>query len=185
MFLLDFWPLFPNLIVHTLAPGPFPPPVFDCLQYGNKDGKGLEKESRVWHQIDMRGWCPVVIIPKLCDDQPWVHWTTNCIDTVFQTLPSQVLGQDIKRRTLGFLVGHRPPQVYPHVYLTSHTWFFFQVLPLGFCKLQAIKNWKREWSGNEAKPSMHEQSMNHISLKDRSRCYAKSPTARRHFGPLI
>ena len=55
---------------------------------------------------------------RLCVDQPQVKQTTS-----FRTLRSQVLRQDIlrTRRTLRFFVGHRPPHVYPHVYLTSRT----------------------------------------------------------------
>ena len=38
----------------------------------------------------------------------------------------------------------------PHVYLTSRTWLFSKAFPLRFCILQAIKNWKWEWPGNES-----------------------------------
>ena len=63
-------------------------------------------------------------------------------------LQSQVLGQDVTRRTSRFFVGHRPPHVYPHVYLTSRTWLS-QAFPSVFI-LQAIKKWRRERPGNEA-----------------------------------
>ena len=62
----------------------------------------------------MRGVVPFVITHKLCDDQPRLYRTTNYIDTVFQMLPSQVLGQDTTRRTFTW---HRPT----HIYLMSHT----------------------------------------------------------------
>ena len=59
--------------------------------------------------VDVRGRCPIVVTLKLCDDQPRVYGTASCIDTVFQTLPSEVLGQDIMNRTSRFFVGHHPP----------------------------------------------------------------------------
>ena len=59
------------------------------------------------------GRCPIVVIHKLCVDQPRVYHTTSCIDAVFRMLQSQVLGQDITRRTSRFFVGHRPPSRLP------------------------------------------------------------------------
>ena len=47
-------------------------------------------------------------------------------------------------------IGHRPPHVYPPVYLTSHMYSFSQAFPLRFCILQVIKNWRLERPGNEA-----------------------------------
>ena len=42
-------------------------------------------------------------MPDRCNSQ------TSCIDTVFRTLQSRVLGQDITRRTSRFFVRHPPP----------------------------------------------------------------------------
>ena len=36
-----------NCLAVSLVPRPFPPPVFDRLQYTKTEGEGLEKESRV------------------------------------------------------------------------------------------------------------------------------------------
>ena len=83
----------------------------------------------------MRGWCPIVVTHKLCIDQPQVYRTMSCIDVVFWMLQSQVLGQDITRRTLRCFFGHCPP----NIYLTSHTWIFLPGIPPPFCILQAIK----------------------------------------------
>ena len=60
-------------------------------------------------------------------------------------LQSQVLGQDITRRTSRFFVGHRPP----HIYLISRTRFFLLGLPPPFLhtasnqKLEAGTAWER------------------------------------------
>ena len=66
-------------------------------------------------------------------------------------LQSQVLRQDITRRTSRFFVGHRPPHVYPrpHVYLTSRTWLFLPGLPLRFYTV-SDQDWSRERPGNAA-----------------------------------
>ena len=82
---------------------------FDRLQYTINEEK---KESHAWCQVDVRGWCQIVVTHKLCVDQPLVYWTTNCIDAVFRMLQSQVIGQDITRKTSRFFVGHHPPHVY-------------------------------------------------------------------------
>ena len=66
-------------------------------------------------------------------------------------LQSQALGQNIARRTSKFFVGHCPPHVYPHVYLRDS---FSQAFPLCFCIRQAIKNWRQEWPGNEARHAL-------------------------------
>ena len=41
------------------------------------------------------------------------------------------------------------PHVYPHVYLTSCTWLFLPGLPLHFCMLQVIKNWRWKCPWND------------------------------------
>ena len=97
------------------------------------------------------GQCPIIVRNShTLLDQPQVYQTTSCIDAVFRMLQPQVLGQDIARRTSRFFVGHCPPHIYPHVYLTSCTWLFLPGLPPRFCILQAIKSWRQEWPGNEA-----------------------------------
>ena len=93
-----------------------------CLQFliacnmQKQRGKACEIESHVWRQVDVAGVVPNC---QLCIDQPQVYQRMSCIDAVFQTLQSRVLGQDITRRTLTFFVRHRPHHVYPHIYLTS------------------------------------------------------------------
>ena len=62
-------------------------------------------------RVDGR-WCLIVVTHKL-----WIYWprvfqTTSCIDAIFRTLQSQVLRQDITKRTLRFFFGHRPLSVY-------------------------------------------------------------------------
>ena len=59
-----------------------------------------------------------MVVPDRCNSQ------TSCIDTVFRTLQSQVLGQDITRRTSRFFVRHPPPPRLPdvmHVTLSPRT----------------------------------------------------------------
>ena len=55
-------------------------------------------------------------VPDCCSSQS-LHWsvyqTTSCTDASFRMLQSQVLGQDIIRRTLRFFVGHGPPSRLP------------------------------------------------------------------------
>ena len=86
---------------------------FDRLQYKN-GGEGLgERVTCVTSGRREGGRCLIVVIHKLCVDQPRVYHTTSCIDAVFQMLQSQVLGQDITRRTSRFFVGHRPPSRLP------------------------------------------------------------------------
>ena len=63
-------------------------------------------------RVDRWGVVPNCCNYKHCIDQPQVYRTTSCIDAVFPTLQSQVLGQDTTRRTSRFFVGHRPPSVY-------------------------------------------------------------------------
>ena len=110
----------------SLVPRPFPPPVFDRILYAKTEGEGLGE--RVTCVTSGRregrhrgGRCPIVVTHKLCVDQPRVYRTTKCIDTVFRMTHFQVLEQNITGRTSRFFVRHRPPSVYPHVYLTSRT----------------------------------------------------------------
>ena len=67
-------------------------------------------------------------------------------------LQSQVLGQDVIKRTSKFFVGHWPPQIYPHVYLTSYTWLFLPGLPptASDQKLEAGTAWKQGYSSSHA-----------------------------------
>ena len=64
----------------------------------------------------------------------------------------QVLGQNITGRTSRFFVRHRPPSVYPHVYLTSRTCLFLPGLPPPFLhtvcdqKLEAGTAWERGYT---------------------------------------
>ena len=74
------------------------------------EGEGLgERVTCVMSGRREGGRCPIVVIHKLCVDQPRVYHTTSCIDAGFRMLQSQVLGQDITRRTSRFFVGHLPP----------------------------------------------------------------------------
>ena len=105
--------------------------------------------------------CPIVVTHKLCIDQPQVN-QTSCIDAVFLTLQSQVLGQDITRRTSRFFVGHHPPSRLP-LCLPDITHVTLPGLPLPFLhtasdqKLEPGMAWERP--GNEATVSEHMVSM--------------------------
>ena len=101
--------------------------------------------------------CPIIVTHKLCVDQPRVYRTTNCIDAVFQTLQSQVLGQDTYyKKDLKILCRTPPPSHLPsHLPDVTHARdSFSQAFPLCFCILQAIQNWRQKWPGNEASPPM-------------------------------
>ena len=115
-------------------------------------GKVWEKESHAWRQVDMRVDVKGAVTDS-CNSQT-LRWSASSlpnrtIDTVFRMLQSQVLGQNITRRTLRFFVGHRPPHIYSHVYLTSRTWLFLPGLPPPFLhtasdqKLEAGTAWER------------------------------------------
>ena len=93
--------------------------------------------------------CPIVVTHKLCDYQPQFM---NCIDTVFQTLPSQVLGQDITGRTSRFFVSSRLPSCLHGVPNIMHS----QAFPLWpFLHTASDQNWRQEWSRNEAIELVH------------------------------
>ena len=100
---------------YSLVPSPFPPPVFDSLQYTKTEGNGLEVTFMMAGRH--KGRCPIVVTHKPCVDQPRIYRIMSCIDTVFRMLQSQILGQDITGRISRFFVGHCSPHGYPHVYL--------------------------------------------------------------------
>ena len=87
--------------------------------------KAWEKESRGWRQVDvrvdMRG-----AVTNRCNSQT-LRWSASSLPDsklYWHCLLNVTVSSSWTRRTLRFLVGHRPPHVYPHVYLTSRTWLF-------------------------------------------------------------
>ena len=106
------------------------------------------------------GRCPIVLIHKLCVDQPRVYHTTSCIDAVFRMLQSQVLGQDITRRTSRFFVGHGPPSRLPsrlpdvtHVTLSPRP-----SPPFLYCKRSKLEPgtaWERGYARAETEQGPH------------------------------
>ena len=96
-------------------------------------GKAWEKESRVWCQVDVRGWCLMVVTHKLCVDQPQVY-RTSCIDAVFRMLQSRTR---YYKKDPKILRRASPLTFSPHIYLTSHTRFFLPGLSpsvFAYCK---------------------------------------------------
>ena len=68
----------------SLVPMPFPPPVFDCLQYAKTKGIEGLGESHARHQIDVRGAVPDRCNSHtiLCIGQSLIY-QTSCFDAVF------------------------------------------------------------------------------------------------------
>ena len=134
------------ILIGSLVPRLFPGR--SCCQFWLlavwKKRKVWEKQSRAWHQVDMRR-----AVPDHCNSQT-LHWSASnllnnelywrCLLNV--TVPS--FWTRYYKKDLKIFVGHHPSHVYPHVYLTSCTWLS-QDFPLRFCILP----------GNEAKWLVH------------------------------
>ena len=79
----------------SLVSRPFLTSGFESLQYAKLGGKAGRFSHMRWRQVDSgqthKGWCPVIIIHKVCIDQP------NVLTQHFQL---SVFVQDTTRRTL-------------------------------------------------------------------------------------
>ena len=62
--------------------------------------------------------CLIIVTHKLCIDQPWVYWTTSCIDTVF-TVSSSFTRYQYYKKGLEILHQAPPPICLPII--MSHT----------------------------------------------------------------
>ena len=128
---------------NSLVPRTFLPPVFDCL-HAKTEGEGLGDLSHARGQE--RG--PIVVTHKICIYQCRSYKTTSCIDAVFWTLQSQVLGQHITRRNSRFFISHHP---HLSTYITLHITMHMTKPPiLHLVKLDG---------GNKAKTTTHHISM--------------------------
>ena len=117
----------------SLVPRPFPPPVFDCLQYVKIEREGLgdrvtcltsgrcdgRYEGGGARSLQLTNFALI----SLESTEQWAvlmlsfeGYSLKFLDRIF-----------ITRR---FFVGHRPPpHVYPHVCLMSYTWLYLPGLP--------------------------------------------------------
>ena len=153
----ELWCFIYRLLYHqkevsvSLIPRPFPPPVFDGLQYAKTEV--WEKESCAWRQVDIRVDMRPLKVPNRYNS----HWSAS-------NLPKHELyWLSFKRYSLKFLdkILEEGPQdsslgTTPFMSTLMSTWrhardSFSQAFPLRFCILQGIINWRRERPGNEAR----------------------------------
>ena len=138
----------PAIFYCSLIPRPFPSPVFDQLQYAKAVGEDLADSVMIMtsgrHECrrDRR-----VVSNHNQQTMPWSASNLPNNELYWHRLLNIIVWSSWTRYYKKDFVGHCPPHIYPHVYLTSYTWLF---LLHHFWILQAIKNWRWEWSGNEA-----------------------------------
>ena len=96
-----------------------------CMQ--KRRGKALEKQSRAWHQVDMRGAVTdcsnsqtlALISLDSTEQRTVLTLSFECYSFRFSV---KILQEELQDS----LLGTTTPRVYFHVYLTSCTWLFLQ-----------------------------------------------------------
>ena len=108
---------------NSFVPRPFPPPVFDRLQYAKMEGEELGDLVMCMmsggQRVDRWGaQCAIVVTHKLCDDQSQIYQTMRCIDSLSNNTVSSSWTQYCKK-DLEILHWALPPVCLPIV--RSHT----------------------------------------------------------------
>ena len=146
----------------SVIPRLFPPPILDCLQYwyANMGGKAWE----IWSHVVMSGRQRVDTwgagpdsnnshqnVPSAVNNEQYWCCLANALDSSPQT--------DSTRK--GFKILHQaPPPCVCHLSTGCNCMRpDLQASPLRICMLQAIKYWRWEWPGNEAKSFTHQMAL--------------------------
>ena len=104
----------------SLVPRPFPPPVFDCLQYAKKEGGRPRKR-------DEESWGPCNILSKTLRLKHLKDVNNACCLVDSRLINARFVSYDNRAPP--------PSRLYPHDYLMSCTWLFLPGLPcLAYCK---------------------------------------------------